>query len=1605
MRRARGWSHRAKGRARVQFLVLAGMLALLVLTVTPAPAAVGELNPELWDRAWGEYTENEAPHGIAPDGQGNLYAIINSVPVGGDGSQRVANLVKFNSNGYELWHVPLGRVSVTTFSVSADRAGNAYVYGYEREIGTTLRKFDPAGNLLWTTDRDSTFGHVSVDPKGEAVYVTSAVDVGPKESPNWAVILSKYKASNGENSWNLSIDTDGTELAAAVAAGSKEIYVAGETNGSFPGYKFSGNGMDGFLARVKPDGTVEWIKQQGGVYFTDLAVDRLGRAYTTQSQLLNGYPVATSAARFEKDSKVYLKIPLHFKPSKHTGIAVDAMGTIYVSGAVYDESHPNISDLGIEKYDSAGMPQFIKSIDRGVGPYTVRVGNSGDIYTAYIKQHYNNVQTHVVKYEGDLIDTDGDGLPDRWERDGVWVEGTFVDLPKMGADPLRKDVFVEVDMMVGIWPKSGALELVTEAFRNAPVENPDGSRGISLHIDSGPHKVMNPKTGEVWGELSKANRVPWQEELGSTVPPDGDYLWDEFDLIKESNFAGSRRPIFHYALLANNLGGLGTTSGVSRGVPGSDFIVSLGGWDGGGTPLEQAGTFMHELGHNLNLGHGGEDDVPYKPNYLSVMNYAFQTAGLIKKDAHGRFVAGHLDFSVFDDISDLDENELDESVGLTSRSGNPLLEDYGTKWYLVEWSPWGPRAFTKSSKQIRPLDWNQNGGIDWERFVASNLNAGPEGDHDDELSILKSYEDWNRLIYKGGAIGLLGAGEDELPRRTPDLREFTREDDKAQGHEYKVLVTAPESGGIQPGGSSVTYVFTVTNDGIESDNYLIEATSSAGWADLSGVPASLPLEPSESAEIPIVVSVPATPGPRDELTLTAVSQENPRMWDSDLAVTLLQPASLGTEQKIAETGSGMIGGVAVHGDWMAWAKTETIPGSPTTYYVRNLVTGEERQLRTISLSYAASYPTIDMHGDKVVYEAGYIYVYDLTSKTETAIIPSTGLRGHQPRIWGDRVVYNSDGDIYVYDLAAGEERKVDSGSFPAIYRDRIIWRKSSSGHSDLEMLDLATGAQRSITANGSAASEMSPQIYGDRIVWEDDREGPWNVYVYDLATDTESRVSGSSSYRYWPVISGDIIAMKKTVQDTPTTTRTDIYVHDLNSGAESLVASRVYWPNTSSAMGIDSGRIVYAKGTPRSLFMTTLKLAPETSLSTTPGAPGAIGWFNTPPQITLTSDSAGASTFYQWDSKSDLGWTGYTGAFEAPEGEHTLYYYSVDELGNTESVKSRTFKVDTIAPTTEITISPSLGQVFGVLPEITLTSGEAGSTTRYRWDEGSWNTYSGTFTGIEGEHTLYYYSTDAHGNTEEVQRRAFMVDLSEDTTAPLTTISVEPALGEDEEFYAASPVVTLSVDESAVTYYSWDAPMEGIPARVALPAIVDYDTYATTIGAPTLYWGKFVAPEGIHTLYYYSVDAAGNVEPVQTRRFEVGSRGGAGFPYRTRAGWNLVAGGPDSDTGGRVIFGFDSSGFYSAQASSMVAGRGYWVNTPDSTVLDLDIQPPPVPVSLVPGWNLIGNSSGVPVKLPAGLVAFVFDGGFVSTTTLQPGEGAWIKAATEQFLELVPVEG
>lgn len=361
-------------------------------------------------------------------------------------------------------------------------------------------------------------------------------------------------------------------------------------------------------------------------------------------------------------------------------------------------------------------------------------------------------------------DADGDGLLDGWEACGYDHDGDGnidVDLPAMGADPEHKDIFVEIDYMAGVHshrPSEWAMQTIIDSFDRAPVSNPDGTTGIHLHVDYGRDAPLT-WAGGTWGTLSRSNELIHRDNFGTCV--DNRYQWDEFKVIKASHFPESRLPIFHYNLWVHSLcPEYGTVSGIAY-LASSDFIVSSGAFAGNAGP--EAGTFMHELGHNLGLHHGGNDDTNYKPNYLSVMNYSFQFHGLIVKQDTGMFNDGYYDYSRYN--LSLDERALDEEEGLPIFAEDEL---YGTKWYC-EANGFG-KTTSPAASASKDIDWNCDNGIDREQTVATDINRSGTESH----TFLGGHNDWANLVFDGGAIGGLGTGE-ELPNVT-EIDELTLEE-------------------------------------------------------------------------------------------------------------------------------------------------------------------------------------------------------------------------------------------------------------------------------------------------------------------------------------------------------------------------------------------------------------------------------------------------------------------------------------------------------------------------------------------------------------------------------------------------------------------------------------------------------------------------------------------------------------------------------------------------------------------------------------------------------------------------------------------------------------
>lgn len=495
-------------------------------------------------------------------------------------------------------------------------------------------------------------------------------------------------------------------------------------------------------------------------------------------------------------------------------------------------------------------------------------------------------------------DTDGDGLPDEWERNGVTImdgdQPVFLNLPAMGADPNHKDLFVQVDYMVGDnhthKPKPEALDILRQAFSGAPVANPDGTTGIRIHIDAGADSVMNPVTGAKWGALSQAQVVAHEYNFttGSReTRPD----WTPFLVLMDKNLSAARKRAFRYCIFAHNLGAdFGDTSGWAGGIPSTYCIVTLGSWTNQvGTVDQQAGTLMHELGHTIGLRHGGGDHVHRKPNYLSVMNYLFQTRGLRIDRQDGWF-----NYSTAA-LPSLDETNLDKTVGLDAGAD---FARFGTRFRLKDDT--GTRNFWVNNAN-GAIDWNGNRNFT-ERSVEADINA------DGDKTTLTGWNDWPNLVYATGPLGL-ASGTRTRAVIEEVSNELTHADDETMPDPYEVAVAFSGNVSGAPG-SVVSCVATVRNMGDNDDTYRIVVESEQGWADVSGVPSELALASGQEGQVTIPVRIPASGSvTADVIHLEVSSKLEARILDStEATVTAIVPPAGGGAPTVTGGNGGGGGG-------------------------------------------------------------------------------------------------------------------------------------------------------------------------------------------------------------------------------------------------------------------------------------------------------------------------------------------------------------------------------------------------------------------------------------------------------------------------------------------------------------------------------------------------------------------------------------------------------------------------------------------------------------------------------------------------------------------------
>jgi probable HAF family extracellular repeat protein len=313
------------------------------------------------------------------------------------------------------------------------------------------------------------------------------------------------------------------------------------------------------------------------------------------------------------------------------------------------------------------------------------------------------------------VDSDKDGLLDPWETQGGGIDGDGngsidVNLYELGARTDHRDLFVEIDAMspaVALSPAAQAM--LFNAFSFAPFENPDGIGGIELHvIDAGVDAI---DFEEVW---HTDDGGCWPVGFGATKDAHFGSPGDS------SAVKAAKARAFRYCIAVNQLTNPATAGGVGGcgEMPGNDFVIAIGGYD----DESAAAVFMHELGHNLGLDHGGSDGVNGKPNYISIMNYALSYRADFSSDFW------RLDFSR-SELDPLVENDLDEALGIATPAGfddDTVYMPYGYDQVDGEGNVERKMHYCKLNGS--PIDWDRDGYYDRTGADVTNTDlnyAGP----------------------------------------------------------------------------------------------------------------------------------------------------------------------------------------------------------------------------------------------------------------------------------------------------------------------------------------------------------------------------------------------------------------------------------------------------------------------------------------------------------------------------------------------------------------------------------------------------------------------------------------------------------------------------------------------------------------------------------------------------------------------------------------------------------------------------------------------------------------------------------------------------------------
>lgn len=370
---------------------------------------------------------------------------------------------------------------------------------------------------------------------------------------------------------------------------------------------------------------------------------------------------------------------------------------------------------------------------------------------------------------------------------------------------------------------------------------------------------------------------------------------------------------------------------------------------------------------------------------------------------------------------------------------------------------------------------------------------------------------------------------------------------------------------------------------------------------------------------------------------------------------------------------------AIYGSKVAWSD------GAGSIHVYDLTTKKDTKIASSKTSHPAIY------GKKLVWHdessgTPRLTVYDIPSGARSYITQNVD-QYSIPAIHGNRIVWGSNGGVYMRDISTSKQSKIATGNNPNIYDTKITYTNDSGDRPQVYVYDVATHKTLKASSGGDL---YSPHIYGNKVIWSDFYTRLGYISMYDLATKKIIAVTSDNAYSGDPdnpdagddtgfsnAIYGDKIVYAKISNDL--FGNAGVWVYSISTGQSTPVfnyGSGVYTTpaiyGTTVVWGLEEG-YDNSPFSNNSIYVSDLAARPVASFT----ANKVSGIHPLPVTFTYTGTGGGTPNSYHWDF-GDKTTSGHAPAAThkfAKAGTYTVSLTVTNAAGNSTARKTGYIKI------------------------------------------------------------------------------------------------------------------------------------------------------------------------------------------------------------------------------------------------------------------------------------------------------------------------------------------